>query len=159
MALEFGEDVVQAGAGDIHLVERLHRGKPRRAAPVGLALVFGLAGFHARCSQFENAREPEQGERCARGVAAFVAFVYSGALPGLMLVVDGKNAVAERNPARDRQVHEPACGFLCHDIEMNGVAADHATKRHGAVIRLAFSRRPRRAPWRGRSEFRARRAR
>ena len=25
--------------GDVHLVERLHRGEPRRAAPVGLALL------------------------------------------------------------------------------------------------------------------------
>src|SRR5262249_1587581 len=35
MALELGEDVVQALAGDVHLVERLHGGEPRRPAPVG----------------------------------------------------------------------------------------------------------------------------
>ena len=39
MTLELGEDVVQAGARDIHLVERLHGGEPGGAAPVGLALV------------------------------------------------------------------------------------------------------------------------
>jgi len=35
MALELGEDVVDAGAADVHLIQRLHRGEPRRAAPVG----------------------------------------------------------------------------------------------------------------------------
>src|SRR5450631_4941735 len=34
VALEFGEDLVQAGAGEVHLVERLHGGEPRRAALV-----------------------------------------------------------------------------------------------------------------------------
>src|SRR6201999_3375788 len=36
VAFELGEDVVDAGAPDVHLVERLHRREPRRAAPVGL---------------------------------------------------------------------------------------------------------------------------
>src|SRR5262249_16977046 len=39
MALELRQDVVHAGAGDVHLVERLHRGKPRRPASVGLAFI------------------------------------------------------------------------------------------------------------------------
>src|SRR5262249_15911619 len=37
MALEFGEDVVERGSGDVHLIERLHRRQPRRAAAVRLA--------------------------------------------------------------------------------------------------------------------------
>src|SRR5258708_26796510 len=41
MTLELGEDVVNAGAGDIHLIERLYRREPRRATPVGL-FVFTL---------------------------------------------------------------------------------------------------------------------
>ena len=39
MAFELGQDLVHAGGGEIHLVERLHRSKPRRAALVGLARV------------------------------------------------------------------------------------------------------------------------
>src|SRR6202022_3851654 len=36
MTLELREDVVNPGAPDVHLIERLHRREPRRAAPVGL---------------------------------------------------------------------------------------------------------------------------
>src|SRR5262245_17337083 len=39
MALELGEDVVEARAGDVHLVERLHRREPGGAAAIGLAFV------------------------------------------------------------------------------------------------------------------------
>src|SRR5947199_9428124 len=35
MAFELGKDIVDPGARDVHLVERLNGGKPRRAAPVG----------------------------------------------------------------------------------------------------------------------------
>src|SRR5690242_7677962 len=38
MALELGENVVDAGARDIHLVQRLHGGEPRRPAAVGFAV-------------------------------------------------------------------------------------------------------------------------
>src|SRR5579871_6701257 len=44
VAFEFGEDVVDAGARNIHLVKRLHGSEPRRAAPVGL-LVGALCGL------------------------------------------------------------------------------------------------------------------
>src|SRR5665647_3950327 len=46
MTLELGEDVVDPGAADVHLVERLHGSKPRRAAPVGLPVrTLGGLGF------------------------------------------------------------------------------------------------------------------
>ena len=51
MALEFGHDVVHAGAGDVHLVECLHRRQPRRAPTIGLALLVGLP-----CHGFSLAR-------------------------------------------------------------------------------------------------------
>src|SRR5579871_4769073 len=38
VAFELGEDVVDAGASDIHLVKRLHGGEPRGTAPVRLPL-------------------------------------------------------------------------------------------------------------------------
>ena len=37
MAFELRQDLVEAGARHVHLVERLHRGEPRRPAAVGLA--------------------------------------------------------------------------------------------------------------------------
>ena len=72
MPLELGQDVVQAGAGNVHLVERLHRGEPRGAALVGFAVV--LVG--ARLIAFAPLARPrlmrEHGERRARGIAALV---------------------------------------------------------------------------------------
>jgi len=38
VALEFGQNVVQRRAGDIHLVQRLHGGQPRGATAVRLAV-------------------------------------------------------------------------------------------------------------------------
>ena len=46
MALELGQNLVQAGAGEVHLVKRLHGGEPRRAALVGLAR-FSRSGLAA----------------------------------------------------------------------------------------------------------------
>ena len=43
VAFEFGEDLVEAGAGKVHLVERLHGGEPGRAALVRLARVLVVA--------------------------------------------------------------------------------------------------------------------
>ncbi len=43
MALELGKNVVQPRAGDIHLVERLHRREPGRAAAIGFAFVLARA--------------------------------------------------------------------------------------------------------------------
>src|SRR5258707_8740644 len=44
MPLDLGEDVVEACAGNVHLIERLHRREPRRTATVGF-LVQSLCGF------------------------------------------------------------------------------------------------------------------
>src|SRR5580704_16761941 len=44
MAFELGKDVVDPGAGNVHLIKRLHRGEPRGAAPVCL-LVRALRWF------------------------------------------------------------------------------------------------------------------
>src|SRR5690606_9620613 len=55
VALELGEDFVEAGRGQIHLIERLHGGQPCRAALVGFArvLVGGrrVAGHHFPASE------------------------------------------------------------------------------------------------------------
>ena len=47
MAFELGEDFVDAGAGEIHLVERLYGGEPRRSALVGLTGPTGCGARHA----------------------------------------------------------------------------------------------------------------
>src|SRR3954447_13614015 len=45
MALEFGEDVVDPRACDVHLIERLHRGKPRRPSPIGFPVFAFVLAF------------------------------------------------------------------------------------------------------------------
>src|SRR6202023_1634791 len=50
VALELGEDVVNPGAGDVHLIERLHRGPPRRPTPGGvLVRSLGCVGLFVLC--------------------------------------------------------------------------------------------------------------
>ena len=51
VAFEFGHDLVEAGAGKIHLIKRLHGGKPCRAALVGLARLVGFGGRHLNASR------------------------------------------------------------------------------------------------------------
>ena len=51
MALELGHDLVEPGAGKIHLIERLHRGEPRRAAFIGLARFVGSGVRHLSASR------------------------------------------------------------------------------------------------------------
>src|SRR6185437_9411719 len=49
VAFEFGHDLVQAGTGQIHLIQRLYGGEPGGAALIGLARFFCLgAGGHQR---------------------------------------------------------------------------------------------------------------
>ena len=61
--------------------------------------------------------------------------------------------------ARDRELHQTARGLLRDDLEVDGVAADHAAKRDHAVIGSAFVLAPHRARWRSRPGFPASRAR
>src|SRR4029077_7498734 len=53
VALELSEDFVAAGAGDVHLVERLHGRQPRGAAAVGLAAIL-------RCRRARHQRGPRR---------------------------------------------------------------------------------------------------
>ena len=93
---------LSAGAGDIHLIERLHGGEPRRAAAVGLAIVCcsracGQDAFRRRlsatsASAARAASPPLSPPPDAR------------ARPGLRLVVDGEDAVADRHAARATEI-------------------------------------------------------
>ena len=58
------------------------------------------------------------------------------ARPGLRLVVDGEDAVAARQPVRDREVDQRARRLHRHDVEMERLALDHAAERHHAVVGL-----------------------
>jgi hypothetical protein len=57
--------------------------------------------------------------------------------PAGVFIVDRQDAVAERQAARHRQVHQRPRGFLRHDLEMNSVAANDAAERDRQVIGLA----------------------
>ena len=78
----------------------------------------------------------DQRQRRARRVAALVALGQARARPGLRLVVDGEDAVAERKLARDRKIDQRARRLHRHDVEMEGLAPDHAAERDHAVIGL-----------------------
>ncbi len=137
MLFELGHDLVHAGAGEIHLIERLHRGEPGGAALVGLARFLGVVGHH----RFPSRRlMRDQSKRGARGIAAFILLLGAGARPGLRFAVDGDDAVADRDLARHRKLHQSARGLVRDDLEMNGVAADDAAERDGAVIGAAARR-------------------
>src|SRR6185369_10907583 len=49
VAFELGEDVVDPRATDIHLIERLHRGEPRRTAAIGLLVEADRRPLPALC--------------------------------------------------------------------------------------------------------------
>ena len=124
-------------AGDIHLVERLHGGKPRRAAAVGLASVvrccrlrpcaYFLARWRLIAISASAARAASPPLSCSAD---------AGPRPGLRLGVDGEDAVAAGQPVRDREVHQRARRLHRHDVEMKGLALDHAAERDHAVIGL-----------------------
>ena len=54
--------------------------------------------------------------------------------PGLGVVFDGENAVAERKPPGDGQIHQRARALARDDVVVPGLAADDAAERHRRVI-------------------------
>src|SRR5215475_3491906 len=85
----------------------------------------------------QSALEAYERERRMGGIAALVRLVHLGAHPGLRIVVDGDNAVADRHPAGAGDFHQPARGFERHDLEMDRIAPDDTAERHRALIGLA----------------------
>src|SRR5437763_311585 len=85
-------------------------------------------GTSLRCS---SSWEP------ARGIATLVHLAGARPRPGLRLGIDGDDAVAERELFRHRKIHQRARGFDRDDLEMDGVAADHAAERDRGVIGLS----------------------
>src|SRR3954452_12431011 len=109
-----------------------------RAAPRRLALrsvvrtgpLTGLLLLSAMSASRQTAFDAQHGERGPRGIAALVHLGDAGSRPHPILVVDGQDAVAEGQAARHRKIHQRPRGFLRHDLEMDGVAADHTAERN-----------------------------
>src|SRR5262249_44494533 len=85
----------------------------------------------------QPALDAQHCKRSTRGIAALVELAGAGPRPGLLLGIDGDNTVAEWKLSRHGKVHQRARGFHRDDLEMDGVAADHAAKRNRRVIGLA----------------------
>src|SRR3954464_9848241 len=102
-----------------------------RAAPRLLALrSFGAVAI--RSGSIEASLETDQRQRGARGIAALVALLHTGTCPGLCIIIDGDDPVADRDAARARDIHQATRGFERHDLEMDGVASNNAAKRYDA---------------------------
>ncbi len=67
-------------------------------------------------------------------VAAFVTAIWRRAHPRLLLVFHRQNPVADAQPVAHHQIHQPTRRFIRHDLEMIGLAADHAAQRDKSVI-------------------------
>ena len=124
--LEFGEDLVEPLAGDLHLIERLDGGEPRRGAVFGGH--HGVPRRRFRPTSASAARAASPPLSPARGSARSMR---------LRLVFDGQNAIAERQLAGDREIDQRPRALARDDLEMIGLAANDAAERHRAVVRLA----------------------
>ena len=76
-------------------------------------------------------------DRRPRRFAAFVAAFRVGALLRLLDRLGGENAVAEREPALDRHIHQRPRRLAGDDLEMKGFAANDTAERDRSVIRPA----------------------
>src|SRR3954454_4719378 len=74
------------------------------------------------------ALDPQHRKRRTRGIPPFVEFAFARSGPGLLFRVDSDDAIAQRKGAIDGNLHQRARGLHGHDLEMNGVAADHAAQ-------------------------------
>ena len=81
------------------------------------------------------ALELRHNERGAGGVGALVTFIRAGAGARLGFVLDGENAIADGELLLDRKLHQPARGFVRHQLEVVGLAPDDAAERDHAVVR------------------------
>ena len=82
-----------------------------------------------------------------------------GAGPGLLVILDGQDAVAQRHPMPAREIHQAARALAADIIVMRGLAADDAAERDEAVEGApARSSAAPRSPGRWRPESRRRRA-
>src|SRR6201987_1439054 len=105
-----------------------------RAAPRRLAFfsgAFTACFLPSAISALRQAAFDAQHRQCSpRGIGALVELADAGACPGLFLGIDGDDAIAEWKFASNCQIHQRARRFHRDDLEMDGVAADHAAERN-----------------------------
>jgi hypothetical protein len=77
----------------------------------------------------------------SRGITTLVALPGVRARKGLRLVLDGQNAIAEREFSRKGNLHQGVRALIGDDLEMIGLAANDATERHRAVEWVLRGRR------------------
>src|SRR5437764_5580477 len=89
------------------------RAAPRRLAFLSGVFLWGsLVIFEApHKSVWIATLDPQHRKRRARGVAALVELVLSGAGPGLRFGIEGDDAIAQGNGAIDGNLHQRAGGF------------------------------------------------
>src|SRR5262245_26826674 len=85
---------------------------------------FGTAG---RCSQLAHQVGHLDGH--ARSVTALVFDTF----PRLRLVVDGEDGVGHRNLVIERDARDPDAALVGDQLEVIGLAADHAADRHQRI--------------------------
>ncbi len=132
IGLEFDEDLLEPLAGDIHLIQRLNSRETCRGP--------GLAGHQAAPTMLRSFSDYRARERSAGRVAAFVALPRIGAHHRLRLVLDGQDAIAERQAQSQRYIHQSARAFVGDELEMIGLAANDAAERDNAVIKRPLAR-------------------
>ena len=142
VALELGKDVVDPGAADVHLVQRLHRGEPRRAAPVGFLvrtpLAAGLFLLSLPSSGPASRRLIRSIANAARAASppllSSLARARAHACASVLTVMMPLPSGIRRATARSISAREDSDR---DDLEMNGVAPDHAAERDRGVVGLA----------------------
>src|SRR5262245_2415563 len=83
--------------------------------------------------------EPHQSEAGLRRVAALVAPVDAGALPGLFAAFAGQDAETDWHGMLHGELMQGSGRFPRHDIVMAGLAADDATERDAAAMAAGLS--------------------
>ena len=128
MGLEFREGVADAGAGHIHLVERLHGGEAGGGT---------LGGFcHDQSPWTLRLMRRTASAASTAPPPLFISPTLCPS-PRLRVILDRQDAVGERNTKRDRQVHERPRAFTRHDIVMSRFAANDAAQGHHGVVGFA----------------------
>src|SRR3546814_13172435 len=86
-----------------------------------------------RSTNTELFLEREHGERGLRRFAALILARLVGARKRLFLILDGQNAVADREPV-ERQRPDAPRAFVPDDLQMIGLAAEPHAARQGGVV-------------------------
>src|ERR1051326_5584361 len=94
--------------------------------PAALRCVLDAEQCLPRSSLCKFRFERDQREASARGIAALTAVFSSRPHQGLLFILDRENTIADGKPIPDGQIHQTARGFIGHDLEMIGFAANDA---------------------------------